>query len=92
MLTGTKKLFPTDYKDFTEAMIEAAEEDELPVALQLDNLNDIALKDIQDMFYDFKKDTSLDITGALFICEDCGQLHLLVEITQPKLDKNRILQ
>ena len=92
MLAGTKKLFPTDYKDFTEAMIEAAEDDELPVALQLDKLDNITLKDIQDMFYDFTKDTSLNITGALFMCEDCGKLHLLVEVTPPKIDENRILQ
>ena len=40
MLEGTKKLFPTDYRKFTEAMVSAADEDELPVELQLDDLKD----------------------------------------------------
>ena len=84
MLAGTKKLFPTDYKKFTEAMIGAAEKDDLPVALQLDDIQDFTLKDIQDMFYEFHRDTSLEITGTLFTCDDCGRLHLLLRVDYPE--------
>ena len=92
MLEGTKRLFPTDYKAFTEAMVEAANDDDLPVALQLDDLKDYTLKDIQDMFYEFHRDTSLEITGNLFLCKDCGKLHLLVEVNYPDEEEEKILQ
>lgn len=80
MLEGTKKLLPTDYKKFTDAMIEAAEGEDLPVVLQLKDINNYTLKDVQDLFYDFRRDTSLDITGNLFICEKCGKLHLQIAV------------
>lgn len=40
MQEGTKKLFPTDYDRFKEAMISAANDNSLPVALQLDDIRD----------------------------------------------------
>ena len=92
MLKGTKKLFPTDYQDFKEAMIEAAEEGALPVALQMDDIKDFTLKDVQEMFYEFEQDTSLEITGSLFLCEDCGRLHFLIEVNYPDEDEEKVLQ
>lgn len=92
MLNGTKKLFPTDYEKFKKAMTAAAEEEELPVALQLDEIKDFTLKDIQEMFYEFHNDTGLDITGTLFLCNDCGRLHLLIEVTYPENNENNIIQ
>lgn len=86
LLEGTKRLFPTDYENFVNAMIEAAEEDELPIMLQLDDIKDYTLKDIQDMFFEFKQDTGLDIEGHLFTCEECGRLHLLLEVDYPEED------
>ena len=91
MLEGTKKLFPTDYAKFTEAMVSAADEDELPVALQLDDLKDYTLKDFQDMFYEFKRDTGLDIVGTLFMCNDCGKLHLLIEVDYPSENEEKTI-
>ena len=93
MLNGTKRLFPNDYKDFVESMVEAADEEELPVMLQLDDLKDYTLKDIQDMFFEFNRDTALEITGHLFLCDDCGKLHLLIKVDYPGEDgEERILQ
>ena len=83
MLNGTKKFFPHDYDYFVDSMIDAAEEDNLPVGLQLDDIKDFTLKDIQELFYEFKRDTSLDITGHLFTCNECGRLHLLLEVNFP---------
>ena len=83
MLEGTKKLFPNDYKDFVDAMIEAAEEDELPIMLELKDPERFTWKDFKDMMYEFKRDTSLDITCNFFLCNDCGQMHLFVEVDFP---------
>ena len=80
MLQGTKKLFPTDYAKFTKAMISAAEDDELPVTLQLDDIKDFTLKDLQDLFLEFHQDTGLDIQGNIFMCNDCGRMHLMLEV------------
>ena len=92
MLQGTKKLFPTDYKKFAEAMIEAAETDQLPISLQLDNASDFMFKDVQDMFRDFQNDTGLDIVGSMFLCEECGRLHLLIHVDYPEEKEETILQ
>jgi hypothetical protein len=91
MLDGTKKLFPTEYKNFIQAMKSAAEDGNLPVALQLEDVGNVTLKDVEEMFCDFKRDTSLDITGMLFLCNDCGRLHMITEVTYPE-KKPTILQ
>ena len=91
MLQGTKKLFPTKYAEFKDAMMTAAKEDALPVVLQLDDIKDYTLKDIQDMFHEFQNDTGLNITGTLFICDTCNNLHLLIEVDY-KDTENTLLQ
>lgn len=92
MRKGTERLFPTDYEKFKESMLDAAYEEELPVVLQLEDIKDFTLKDIQDLFYDFRTDTSLDINGTLFMCPDCGRLHLLLEVDYPETDEKTLLQ
>ena len=92
MLEVTKKLFPTDYNKFKEAMIEAAEDNGLPALLQMDDMKDITFKDVQDMFYEFQCDTGLEIEGHIFICDDCGRLHLVINVDYPDEQEERILQ
>lgn len=92
MREGTKKLFPTDYERFKECMIEAANDNNLPITLQLDDVRDYTLKDLQDAFSDFNMDTSLELNGHLFFCHDCGKLHLVLEVTREKTEDLRLLQ
>lgn len=92
MLPGTKKLFPKDYRKFVKSMIEAAKEGELPVTLQLEDLKDYTLNDFQDLFIQFQQDTDLDLTGQLFLCEDCGKMHLLLTVDHPEEKPKRLLQ
>ena len=92
MLEGTKKLFPNDYPKFKKAMIEAADEDNLPVGMQLDDIDDFTLKDLQDIFSEFSQDTGLEMHGSLFFCHDCGKLHLVVEVNRERTGDLRVLQ
>jgi hypothetical protein len=92
MLEGTKKLFPKDYQNFKDEMISAANSDNLPVCLQLDEIRDYTLKDLQDVFSDFSMDTGLEMNGSLFFCHDCGKLHLILEISRDRMEDVRILQ
>ena len=92
MLEGTKKLFPTDYERFKTAMIKAADDDELPVRLQLDEIRDYTLKDLQDTFSDFSLETGLEMEGSLFLCHDCGKLHLQLEISRERREEPHLLQ
>ena len=46
MLEGTKKLFPKDYQRFKDAMISAADDNSLPVTLELDEIRDYTLRDL----------------------------------------------
>jgi len=92
MLDGTKRLFPNDYQRFKENMIEAANDNDLPVVLQLDDIRDYTLKDLQDTFSEFSMDTGLEMNGSLFFCHNCGKLHLLLEISRDRMEDMRILQ
>ena len=92
MLEGTKRLFPNDYQLFKENMIEAANDNSLPVMLQLDDIRDFTLKDLQDTFSEFNTDTGLEMNGSLFLCHDCGKLHLVLEISRDRMEDTRILQ
>ena len=78
MLQGTKKLFPTDYKKFKEMMIEAAEENELPMAVELNDISKFTLTDLQDVCFEFNRDTSLNMRGEFFLCQECGQMHVML--------------
>lgn len=92
MLEGTKKLFPNDYKKFVSAMVQAAEDDSLPVLLQLDSISDYTLKDLQDLFIEFNKDTSLSIEGHVSMCNTCGQMHLLIEVNYADDEDAKMIQ
>ena len=92
MREGTKKLFPKDYDRFKENMIEAANDNNLPITLQLDEIRDYTLQDLQDAFSDFNLDTGLELNGSLFLCHDCGKMHLLLEVSRTRMEDIRLLQ
>lgn len=87
MLEGTKKLFPKDYEKFTEAMTDAANDHELPVTLQMDDVEDFTLKDFQDALYEFNRDTGLELSGSFFYCRDCGKMHIRLAVDWPKKEE-----
>lgn len=88
LLEGTRKLFPTDYQKLKDAMIEAAEEGELPVALQLNDANGYTLKDFEDVFSEFNNDTGLDMNGEMFLCPECKRVHVMIEVDYPPVDED----
>lgn len=91
MLEGTKRLFPTDYEKFKNAMIDAAETDDLPIFLQLEDLKDFTLKDIQDMFCEFEQDTGLEIEGHVFLEDNKKNLIFVISVDHPE-ENNNLLQ
>ena len=92
MREGTKRLFTKDYDKFKESMIEAANENNLPISLQLDDVGDYTLKDLQDAFDDFNMDTSLELTGHLYFCQKCKKLHLIIDVDRLGIEETHLLQ
>ena len=92
MLKGTEKLFPEGYEEFVEDMIEHAEADDLPVTIMLQDIKDFSIKDFEDFFFDFERDTGLELFGSMFMCDDCGRMHLTIEIDDPGKDENTLVQ
>lgn len=92
MLEGTGKLFADDYECFKENMISTANENDLPVILQLNDIRDFTLKDFQDAFYEFGMETGLEMSGTFFFCHNCGKLHLMIEVSRDRMEDERILQ
>ena len=94
MLKGTKKLFPSDYDKFKDAMVEAAGQDDLPVMLELKtDISEFSFSDFQDLLTEFKYDTGLEMTGHFYTCPDCGMLHVMLEVDYADEDEEeRILQ
>ncbi len=87
MLEGTQKLFPKDYESLKSAMLEAAENGNLPLTLQLTSPTKFNFQNFQDLFMDFEYDTGLIMTGTFFICNDCGELHVMIEVDYPDEDE-----
>ena len=92
MLEGTKKLFPSDYQQFKSAMLSAADDDNLPVQLQLNDIANFTLKDFEDLFTEFNFETSLEMRGKFSISPDCGKLRLVLEVDRGENREPRFLQ
>lgn len=92
VLEGTRKLFPNDYERFKASIITAADDGELPVTLQLNDIKDFTLKDVQDLFVQFNLETGLEMTGMLFLNDDTGLLQLQVRIDRPTNPGKTVLQ
>ncbi len=92
MLEGTKKLFPTDFEKFKAAMINAADEDELPVSLRLTDISDHTLKDFQDAFTDIGFETGLKVSATLEMDQITGKLMLTMNVDQPDSMEKPLLQ
>ena len=92
MRKGTQKMFPREWNRFVGMMFDAAEQDALPLAFQVDDINLFSFKDIEDTFNDFKETTGLDVTGHMFLCPDCGKLHLMIEVDYDEEDEDTLIQ
>lgn len=92
MRQGTKKLFPKDYERFIIAMISAEKDDELPVVLRTDDIQDCSLEDLRDLFLDFSMETGLEMSASLALNHFGGKLQLLLEVNRKETEKVRYLQ
>ena len=91
MRQGTKKLFPKDYERFIIAMISAEKDNELPVVLRTDDIQDCSLEDLRDLFLDFSMETGLEMSASLAL-NHFGKLQLLLEVDQKETEEVRYLQ
>ena len=71
-----------DYDAFVEAMIAAAAEENLPIALQHDEPETITTDDIRTLSHRFKQDTGLYIEFKLLTCNHCDKLHCLIIVDE----------
>lgn len=92
MRQGTKKLFPMDYERFIIAMISAEKDDELPVVLRTDDIQDCSLEDLRDLFLDFSMETGLEMSASLALNHFGGKLQLLLEVNRKETEEVRYLQ
>ncbi len=70
------------YENFVSAMMEAAEEGNLPIALQHQEPEILTLEDIKLFTQRFKRDTGLEIEFKLFTCNHCESLHCLMIVDE----------
>ena len=92
MRQGTKKLFPMVYERFIIAMISAEKDDELPVVLRTDDIQDCSLEDLRDLFLDFSMETGLEMSASLALNHFGGKLQLLLEVNRKETEEVRYLQ
>ena len=92
MRQGTRKLFPMDYERFIIAMISAEKDDELPVVLRTDDIQDCSLEDLRDLFLDFSMETGLEMSASLALNHFGGKLQLLLEVNRKETEEVRYLQ
>jgi len=90
LLDGTKKIAGDDYNNFIRSVSIAAEMDNLPVAVQLDDVDKITINDIREFIYEFHRDTGFSMTATFFMCNECGCLHMIFEVDYDDNDNTMI--
>ena len=70
------------YDEFISAMTAAAQENNLPICLQHNDPERLAMKDIKQFSQVFMQDTGLNIEFQLSTCNDCGKLHCFMIVDQ----------
>ena len=71
-----------DYDEFTSAMMTAAENGGLPIALQHEEPETITISDIKQFLQRFKRDTGLDLEVRAYTCNNCDKLHCLLIVSE----------
>lgn len=92
MLAGTKKLMGNIYDTFVDAMIDAAEDESLPMVMELQESTKFTMHDLYDLMYEFRTDTGLEMTSSSYLCNECGQLHTVITIDYPEDDNDIPIQ
>lgn len=72
------------YHTFVLSMLEAAKQNNLPIALEHSNPMEITMEDIKRFSNTFKKDTDLDIDFKQYTCPNCDRLHFIMFVDYPE--------
>ncbi len=75
-----------EYESFIAAMRDAAENYNLPLALEYNSPAGFTTDAIRAFSLMFKKDTGLDIEFRFFTCNNCDRLHLVLVVGDRELD------
>ena len=70
------------YDEFVEAMMMAADADNLPMTFQVERPEAFTLNDIKLFSQMFKDDTGLNIEFHLSTCDHCDRLHCIMIVDE----------
>lgn len=76
-----------DYDEFVGTMMAAAENGDLPVALEHGHPDTITMNDVKRFSLQFKRDTGLDIEFRAYTCDNCDKLHCLLIVDEHTEDE-----
>jgi len=85
MASGRSKynnILGADYAPLCESMIRAAELNALPMTINMEHVQCYTMQDFADLVAQFEDDTDLRMTGHFFYCDECDELHLVLEIEE----------
>ena len=80
--------FGDKYDQFVKYVYDFAEHDKLPMILNIEDTKGISLKDIGDFMQMFEQDTCFKTEVHAYICEECGKMHLDIEVWMPEEDES----
>lgn len=69
-----------EYNNLMRTMIQAAEFDQLPVCMEVSYPSSITLDDCKELAQWMLEDTGLDVSFQAYLCDNCGEMHLLMVI------------
>lgn len=75
-----------DYKMFLEAMLQADEDNELPVCLGFKQEENASLKDFKELATWMKEDADLQLELQSGLCPHCNRLHTVLIVDRFKDD------
>ena len=79
------------YDEFIDGLIESFEDDDLPIVVTIEDMEDVRIKDIEHMLRAIHRDTSFEVESTLYICSNCDKLHMTLLVDKPDDTEPRIL-
>ena len=73
-----------EYRDFCRAMTRAAEFDELPLMLGMEEPDDVVVGEFAEFAKNFRNDTGLELEMQVYVCPNCDKTHLHIIVDHPQ--------
>lgn len=85
-MSNNNPIVGADYKKLVKAMLDCAENDDLPQALEIRDTSRLTLEGVHELITEFTGDTGLSMKFSAEVCPNCDKLHAFLFVDYPEED------